>query len=238
MIGVHKAWWVGGFLFGLMCLTAKAQDVQFEPELDQNLKLNSVFRLGSTAKGDREGGDPVQTQIGPDIEFYIKPLLRLKRITAFDLNDAKSKSLVLETGYLSVTAPDTPNINRMILSVTSHAPLKYGFLVSDRNRADLDWETGKTFEWRYRNLLQVERAIPIYSYHMIPYVSAEPYYETKYEKWSTTALTVGGLFPVGQHVQFDLYYEHDNNTGGKKNAQTENIGLALHLYFSLEKPKP
>jgi hypothetical protein len=43
------------------------------------------------------------------------------------------------------------------------------------------------------------------------------------------------LFPVGKHVQFDSYFEHENNTGKRPNKQDEEVGLALHLYFSLVK---
>jgi hypothetical protein len=230
--------WIGGLLLGFTCLAAGAQDVQFLPELDENLKLNSAIRLGSQAKGDREGGDPVQTELGPSILFYLKPMVRLKRVTAFDLDDAKSKFLVLDVGYSSVTAPNTPNTNRMIVAATSNAPLKGGFLISDRNRADLDWKTGSSFAWRYRNRLQVDRTFAIHSYHLIPYLAVEPFYESQYSKWSTTDLYAGCSLPVGQHVQFDPYYEHENNTGKKTNSQTENVGLAVHFYFSLEKTKP
>jgi hypothetical protein len=118
--------------------------------------------------------------------------------------------------------------------VTLHFPLKAGFLISDRNRADLDWKSG-TFTWRYRNKLTVERTVAIHSYHLIPYVAAEPYYVDKYHKWSTTDLYAGCLFPVGKRVQFNAYYEHENNTGKHPNQPVNDLGLALDLFFSLEK---
>lgn len=215
-------------------LPARAQDVQFLPEFDENLKLNSAIRVNYQAKGDREAGDPVQFQTGPSIQFYLKPLVKLKDITSFDLNDAKSRFLVLDAGYSYITAPNSPIENRMVVAVIFHFPLKAGFLIWDRNRADLDWKSG-TFTWRYRNRFQLERTVAIGSYHLIPYAASEPYYLSQYNKWSTTALYAGCLFPVGKHVQFDSYYEHQNNTGKKTNQQDEEVGLALHLYFSLEK---
>ncbi len=106
--------------------------------------------------------------------------------------------------------------------------------MTDRNRADLDWKNG-VFNWRYRNKLTLERTFAIYSYHLIPYVAAEPYYESQYAKWSTTSLYAGCLLPVGKHVQFNPYYEHDNNTGKHPNEQVNSFGLQLNLYFSLTK---
>ena len=99
---------------------------------------------------------------------------------------------------------------------------------------DLDWKNG-SFTWRYRNKLTLERTFAIRAYHFIPYVAAEPFYESQYNKWSTTDLYAGSLFPAGSHAQFDCYYEHENNTGKHPNRQGEFVGLALHLYFSREK---
>jgi len=110
-------------------------------------------------------------------------------------------------------------------------PLKAGMLISDRNRADLDWSNSK-FTWRYRSRLTVrtgrqEFALTIRK----PYASAEGFYESRYGKWSTTALYAGCLLPVGKHVQIDPYYEHENNTGKKPNQQLNAAGLILNLLF-------
>ena len=37
---------------------------------------------------------------------------------------------------------------------------------------------------------------------------------------------------VGQHVEFNPYYEHENNTGRHKNHPENAVGLALYLFFS------
>jgi hypothetical protein len=226
--------WRCAILLCLTCLPARAQTVQFLPEIDAHLNLNSAFRAYLQAKDDREGGDPTQATIGPSLQLYLKPLIRLKRVKSFDLDDAKSRFLVLEVGYRYIAAPDAPSENRMLVAATSNFPLNAGFFLSDRNRADLDWKSG-IFTWRYRNKLTLERTFAIRSYHFIPYVAAEPFYESQYSKWSTTSLYAGSLFPVGKHVQFNTYYEHDNNTGRRPNWQVNSVGLVLNLYFSLEK---
>ena len=213
-----------------------AQSFEFLPEVDTHLKLNSFLRTYLQAKDTRDEGAPDQLEIGPSLQLYLKPWLKLKNITAFDLDDSKPRALVFENGYRSVTAPNALPINRMEPIVTFHFPLKAGFLISDRNRADLDW-TSQSFTWRYRNKLTVERTVAVGAYHFIPYVAAEPYYEEKYHKWSTTDLYAGSLFPVGKHVQFNAYYEHENNTGKHPNQQNNDFGFALYLFFSLEGKK-
>jgi hypothetical protein len=230
----QKTSWTGVVLVSLACLPARAQDVQFLPEVDAHLKLNSLVRVYLQAKDDRDAGDPNQLTIGPSVQLYLKPLIKLKEVTAFDLDDAKTRVSVLETGYRYITAPNAAPENRMQAIDTLHFPLKGGALVSDRNRADLDWKSGD-FTWLYRNKLSLERTFSIHPVHLIPYIAAEPFYESQYHKWSTTALYAGCYIPVGKYVQFNSYYEHENNTGKRPNQQENEIGLALSLYFSLEK---
>jgi hypothetical protein len=213
----------------------QAQTVQFLPEVDGHVKLNNVFRAYYEAKDDRDGGDSTQVTNGPSLQLYVKPLLKLKKITTFDLDDSKPRALVLEAGYRYITAPNEPNDNRFLVAVTSHFPMKGGFLVTDRNRADMDWKGGAA-NWRYRNKLTLERTFAIHSYHPVPYVAFEPYYESQYDKWSTTTEYAGCLFPVGKHVEFNPYYEHENDTGSKKGNKHENyVGLAVYFFFSVER---
>jgi hypothetical protein len=229
--------WKTAVLVLACSVPARSQETQFLPEIDAHLNLNSTLRVYLETKDDRDGGDPTQFTIGPSIQFYLKPLVRLKRVKTFDLDDAKSRALVVEAGYRYIAAPDAPSEQRMVLTATSHFPLMAGFCLSDRNRADLDWKSG-TFTWRYRNKLTLERTVAIRSYHFIPYVAAEPFYESQYGKWSTTSLYAGCLFPVGKHVEFNTYYEHDNNTGKPPNQQASSAGLALYLFFSLVQKCP
>lgn len=225
------ALWV---LLASVAAGAQSQEVDFLPEIDAHFKLNPMFRVYFQAKDDRDGGDSTQATLGPSLQLYLKPLVRLKNITAFDLDDSKEKPLVLEAGYRYITAPDTPTENQFLTAATFHVPMKAAIVMTDRNRAELDWKGGG-FSWRYRNELTLERTFAIHSYHLIPYVSAEPFYETQYHKWSTTSLYAGCLLPVGKHVQFDPYYEHDNNTGKAPNRQVNSIGLVMNLYFSAQK---
>src|ERR1700677_653956 len=126
---------------------ALAQQTEALPEVDPSLKLNASVRFRLQAANTREGGDPTQLTIGPDLELYLKPLVRLKDVTAFDLDDAKARPLVFTAGYRYLATPGSPSTNRMELATTAHFPLKLEFLLTDRNRADLDW-TNRSFKWR------------------------------------------------------------------------------------------
>jgi len=211
------------------CKCASAQQTELLSEVDAYLKLDSSIRLSVQAKNTREGGDPTQFMIGPDLELYVKPLIKLKKVAAFDLDDAKSRPLVFAVGYRYLAG--SPSTNRMVLVATSHLSAKPGLLLSDRNRSDLDWSDGK-FTWRYRNKLEVEKPLVIRSYHPAPYSSVEVYYESQHKKWSTTEIDVGCLFPIRKRFEFDPYYQHQNNTGKSPNSQLNGIGLILNIFLS------
>jgi hypothetical protein len=217
----------------LWCLHGSAQTAQVLPEIDTNVKLSPDLRVSFQAKDTREGGAPEQAEIGPSLDFYLKPLIRLKNATELDLDDAKSRPLVFSVGYRYMPqANNAAAINRMEPVVTFHFPLQARFLLSDKNRADLDWQNG-IFSWRYRNRVEIEKTLAIGSYHPIPYASAEFFYQSQYAKWSDTAIYAGCSFPIGKHVEFKPYYEHQNNTGKSPNRQLNQLGLILNLYFSV-----
>jgi hypothetical protein len=109
-----RRFWCGiAMLAPLLSLRAVAEVDQFAPGIDVHYKLTPDVRVSFQAKESREGGDPVQAEIGPSIELYLKPLIRLKNITAFDLDDPKSRALVLSLGYRYLASPNSPSVNRI-----------------------------------------------------------------------------------------------------------------------------
>jgi hypothetical protein len=92
-------------VFSFACASLQAQTFQFLPEIDSYLKVDPMVRVYFQAKDDREGGDPLQATIGPSVQFFLKPLVKLKKVSAFDLDDAKKRPLVFEIGYRYITAP-------------------------------------------------------------------------------------------------------------------------------------
>lgn len=211
-------------------LSVHAQSGEVLPELDVHYRVQQHLRLWLQVKGTREGGAPSQAEIGPSLDFYLKPWVKLNGAAAFDVDESKSRPLVLSIGYRYLGSSSTASENRLEAVATGNVPLKGELLLSDRNRFDFDWQV-EQYSWRYRNRVSFARAIRIRGYHPRPYVSAEFFYDSKYSKWSDTALYAGCFFPVRRHIQFDVYYEHQNNTGKAPNQQLNQLGLALNLLF-------
>lgn len=67
-------------------------------------------------------------------------------------------------------------------------------MISDRDRGELNFINGD-LNWRYRNRLQVEREIITHPYHPTPYASVEVYYDSEFQKWSSTVIEAGSEFP-------------------------------------------
>ena len=231
MTGIRRRRFIIAFGLICSCLQAVAQVDQFLPEINFYSKLSSDTRIQLQAKQTREGGEPVQVEVGPSVDFYVRPLIRLAKATKFDLDDAKSRPLVLSVGYRYLAeGNDGVPTNRLMPVATSRFPVSTKVVLTTRNRFDLDWKGG-SFTWRYRNRLQVEGPVRIGSYHLTPYASVEPFYQSQYGKWSETAIYAGCILPIRKHVQLDPYYEHQNQTGKKPNEQLNQLGLILNLYF-------
>jgi len=217
-------------LLPILVTNVAAQVDEFLPEIDLYYKMAPNIRADFQAKATREGGAPTQTEIGPSIEFYLNQLRILGKANRYDPDEAKSRPVAFSIGYRYLPSPNAPAVNRIEPVVTIHLPATHGFLLSDRSRADLDWQSG-TFFWRYRNLFQIERRLTIGSYHPAPYAAIEPFYQSMYGKWSDTAMYAGCLLPVIEHMEFDAYYEHQNNTGKHPNQTRNQLGLKLGFHF-------
>jgi len=212
-------------------LPANAQsEEQFWPEIAVYIKVNQNMRLFFQAVGDRENSEHTGADLGASIDFYLKPLFRLQRFIVFQLDESRSRPLLLRAGYHYIPSVDSPTEQRIVLEATPRFPLKSGVVVSDRNRADLRFIEGE-FSWRYRNRLTIEREFAINSYNFWSYLRLEGYYDSNYNKWSTTATSFGFIFPIWKPSELEIYYEHKNQTGTSPNQQVNAVGLTLNLYL-------
>jgi Protein of unknown function (DUF2490) len=225
-----RLWLILAIVTTRLSSPANAQTDQLLPEIDVYYGFNPNLRLDFQAKETREGGIPTTAEIGPSLDFHVKALKKLIEISAFDLDKSKSQLLLFSIGYRYLPTPNEPPTNRLEPYVTIRVPTAGRLLISDRNRADLDWKSGN-LSWHYRNRVDVERPWKIHGYHLSPYFSAEFWYTSQYSKWSTTSIFLGCLFPFGKHVDFNPYYEHQNNTGKSPNQQLNQLGLMLNLWF-------
>jgi hypothetical protein len=70
MTRVHPVFWSFAFLVCVAGVSVRAQNIQFLPEVDAHLTLNSTFRAYLEAKDDRDGGEQGKFAIGPSLQLY------------------------------------------------------------------------------------------------------------------------------------------------------------------------
>ena len=164
----------------------------------------------------------------------MKPLLKLRKFAEKRPDLAKARVLTLTLGYRYLVAAGKAAENRFVFEASPRFPLPGRVLLTDRNRGELRFVAGN-FSWRYRNRLTLERSISVKSYSFSPYLRGEGFYDSNYNKWSATASSAGGIFPIGKHAELEPYFQHQNQTVYTPNRQIETFGLKLSLYFREER---
>jgi hypothetical protein len=223
------------FLFSLLMSGATvlmAQETSNEgwPQVDTYVKLNSDFQALATVT-EHVASDSKDTdfRIGPTL-FYHVPALFHGEVLRHHYEE--NRFLSLGAGYLYITPGPggTGSVEqRGILQLTPRLPLPRKLLLVDRNQADLRW-ISKSFYWRYRNQLTLQRNFSIHKYSFTSYAQGELQYYSKYGTWYRTTYSAGARLQVGKVVEFEPYYEHENTSQGKP-AHVNAVGLILSLFF-------
>src|ERR1700745_984000 len=112
---VRKSWLMAALFVPLPSVAVRAQTsmTAFLPEIDSYFRITPSVRLAFDAKGYMEDGDLDRAQIGPSLQFNIRPLETLKQITIFDMDDMKPMPVVFEIGYRYPPSSVQPAIKRL-----------------------------------------------------------------------------------------------------------------------------
>jgi hypothetical protein len=224
---------LAALLFVSFGIPAVAQTEQFWPELSTYVKLDDRMRFYFLATTVKESSDSTEGEVGPNLDFYFKSLRKRHRaLNLFGLDESKSKLVMVRVGYRYIfpLTGDAPSEHRGVLELTGRYDLPGGILASDRNRFDFRLIGGE-YSWRYRNRLTVEREFAIGRFRFVPYARGEVYYDSRYDKFSRTALTAGSTFPVTRHLELEGYFEHQDDSGGSPNRTLNAVGAVVNLYF-------
>ena len=128
--------------------------------------------------------------------------------------------------------PPDKNETRVVLDLKWFKELGAGFLLTDRNRLDLrffDSDTSGSF--RYRNRVQVERGIPIFSWKWTGFGSYEIYYDSRYNTLGQRHRFIGGVsIPVTKWFSVDLFPAYHIETKPKRESGGA-FGIAFGFYF-------
>ena len=237
MISTCGSWWRASVFVAPLIISAgvvtHAQTTPVWPEVDTYVTLDRTVRLFLLATTVQENSDTTEGEFGVNVDIRLKPLRR-NPLLMFRLDESKNSVLTLRAGYRylpSYTGGSTEN--RGVLEATGRYPLMAVFgdvLFSDRNRVDFRDIAGE-YSWRYRNRLSLEKEFSIGQVRLNPYSRFEFYYDSRYDKWSRTELSLGSSFPVSAHFELEGYFDYQNDTSGSPSRQTKAVGAVASLYF-------
>ena len=169
-----------------------------------------------------------------NVDLHLKPFRERPTTLLYRLDESKNRLLLVRAGYRYLPSyTGGANENRGVLEVTPRYPL-IGLLghvlVSDRNRVDFRLIEG-AYSWRYRNRLSAEREFSIGRVRLGPYTRFEFYYDSRFDKWSRSELTLGSSFPVTRHWELEAYYDYQNDTSESPHRHTRALGAVTTFYF-------
>jgi hypothetical protein len=145
-------------------------------------------------------------------------------------NQAKHNLFVFGIGYRYLAGNNQAPENRIEVDGTPQFPLPLRIQAGDRNRIDLRFIEGSEFSWRYRNRLNAQRTIKVHHFIFSPYAQGEVFYSSSTQSWNKTTYQFGADMPWGKRFDFELYFEHDNNTSSVPN-HVNAFGITTNIYF-------
>jgi hypothetical protein len=223
----------------LMAASAAGADppsYEFWPEIDTWLRLSNAWRVSlfvpiskNLETHYREGNFIPQAD-------YAFGKAHLERRLMDEDRARNMRAFMLRGGYLggkSLGDDGEAYTERTAFGeLHVRVPLKGGFLLSHRFRSDLRWlgdaDPEYSYRWRYRLMLEKEFTAGRVS--VVPYVNAEPYYDSRYDTVNRIRLIGGSSVAWSPRtaVEVNGTYQYDS-----RSSTTEIVALnvILHVFF-------
>jgi Protein of unknown function (DUF2490) len=204
--------------------------VELVPELNVYASLDErlrLFFLGSLTHGLTDG--ETDGELGIHLDVTLSPILR-RQLRAADWE--RQRYFWVRVGYrLSGSlddADDSSVENRGILEATARVPLPLDIWLVNRGRTDLR-DIGGDFSARLRYRLGIEQELTVRGILVVPYVSAEVFYDTRFGAWSQQRYQAGVEITLSDRWRIEPYYARQENQRSYP-AHIDRIGLTLKYY--------
>ena len=241
--------WVRTACAGLMLSLAAAgaaradpPSKEFWPEIDTWLRLSPAWRLSlfvpiseNLDTRYREGN------LIPQVDFAFGKARFQGRFMDED-RARDSKLFLLRGGYLGGKSLDDQGEAyteyQVFGELHQRIPLKGGFLLSHRLRADLRRLGRDSHEfsnrWRYRLMLEKEFTAGRAS--LVPYVNVEAYYDSRFDTVNRFRLVVGDSLAVWRRtaLETDVTYQYDSHSSTKEILA---LNVIVHVFFDASRTR-
>ncbi len=212
---------------------------EFWPEFNAYLTLDARTRVYLLAKSTREqtsdqagaASPPMDGVVGAHLDYSLMPVLRPE---LREQDWARKRYLWIRAGYQyshstsAAEAGSSYREDRGVFEMTGRSPPLAG---------QLEWVARARWDWRNRNgqnsslyrlRLRSERRFDLQGHALLPYVSAEAIYDTRYGSWTERRYQFGTEFAIDASWRIDPYLDARNIRG----SETDRVlGFGVKLKY-------
>ena len=224
---------MAGIVAGLTIVPGRAgagdTRTEFVPEVNAYVALNErvrLFLLADLTQGLSE--TTTDGEVGVHLDVTLKPIFR-PRLREADWE--RDRYLWIRVGYQLIGSLDddqAPREHRGILEATGRMPLAPDFWLANRVRFDLRDIDGE-FSTRIRDRITLERELVVGGVTLVPYVSAEVFYDTRFGAWNRQSYQGGVEIEISKSWRIEPYYARQEDQRSAP-AHLDRFGLVLKYY--------
>jgi len=175
--------------------------------------------------------DVQSADVSACLDVSLKPIARKELLTG---DWQRSKYLWARVGYNRILeATDSNGVevaeNRSVLAVYLRAPLPAAIWLETRTRADFRW-IGDEYSNRYRFRLDLSRELAVRDRPVVPYFNFEWFYDTRYDDWARTLLTLGAEVTMTEHFRYEVYVARQADRRPEE-TDLSALGVVLKWYY-------
>jgi len=232
-----RAFLLAGALLTFTVGSAPAQQTNSElwPELNVFVRLSRDVRTFTLVTPTREVdqgrfGDVTDMQVGQFIEVGLRPLIPA-RAAQSRRDSSRIKYLRLRSGIEYQGLPGASNEWRIVEELTPRLFLPGEVVLLWRNRGEARWIDGVP-SWRYRSRLWFEREFRTgRSATLVPYVSAEPFFDSRYDRFIRLRCQFGTTVPLSARFTPEVNYTYQTDESGGEVLTTHALNIVVAVFF-------
>ena len=186
---------------------AAAESTEFWPEASVFVGLSPRTRIYlDAAYAAGEGSETQSMDLAAYLDVSLKPILRQGSWTE-DWQRSRYFWARVGVAHIFKTASDTGNYRaeeRGVVSLYGKAPLPAEAWLEARARVDFRL-IGGDYSTRYRFRVEATRGFTVCEHAVVPYLSYEWFYDSRYDGLAQTLWKAGTEVTVNKHFRYEVY---------------------------------
>ena len=217
--------------------------LEFWPETDIWYRLSPSFRLSAfvpITKYNESKFRDLNIYLQADYAFG-KTKHLLKRRMMDENRVQVMRAYLFRAGFMEgwSLGENSGNYTEDMLFAEIHRriPIKGGFLLSHRIRTDFRWVgEDPAYSYRIRYRVMLEKEFTTEKSSIVPYINAEPFWDSRYLAFSRVRLIGGATVSCGPRFAFEgnITYQYDSNYDA---PNLYALNLILHVFFETKHSK-